>query len=134
MPVAYVASSQAARYMGLESPIEPATPLSALPSYRADAHPSLNISTRPLARHARDSYPSDKKEPAAYAMPTSQESRPLQEGPYRMAAPSANTARNVARDTRRIQLELADRGPDGTRLRPELDSEALALSESIRRV
>ena len=131
-PVAYVPPSHTARYMGLESPIESATPLSALPSYRADAHPSLNISTRPLPRFEENGYPLEKKEPAVYAMPAFEELRPIREGLYRMAEPSAITASNVERDTRRINLELADRGPEGTRLRPELESEGLGLSGSIR--
>jgi len=130
-PVAYVPQSQAARYMGIESPIEPQ---SALPSYRADAHPSMNISTRPLSRQLQErGFPVEKKEPAVYAMPASDEPTPIQEGRYRMAEPSGTKASNVERDTRRIQIELADRGPDGTRLRPELGSEALGLSSSIRK-
>ena len=84
-PVAYVPNSRAARYMGLESPIEPATPQSALPSYRADAHPSLNISTRPLLSSEQNGLPVEKSELSKYTLPASVEPKPAQEGPYRMA-------------------------------------------------
>lgn len=114
-PVAYVPPSQAARYLGLESPIEPATPQSALPSYRADAHPSMNISTRPLHRLEQTGFPVEKKEPAIYAMPASEEPRPMQEGPYRMAAPEVMATQTSA----------------GTRSRPEVAAEAMGLSGSI---
>lgn len=76
-PVAYVPPSHIARYMGLDSPLELTTPLSGLPSYRADAHPSLNIATRPLSHLQENGYPLEKQEPAVYAMPQIKEPRPI---------------------------------------------------------
>ncbi len=84
-PIAYVPRSQNARYFGLDSPRQPGSPQSALPSYSPYAHPSMNISTRPLSHFHENGFPIEKQEAGVYTLPAPTQQRPIREGPYRMA-------------------------------------------------